>query len=115
MPITYKNNTGTYSEDDLVVAVWFNSKKETSRPKARKLETFTTESSCSPIAFPLDTLQETVSWMYCPVAKTSQDLDTLLEPGQATRERPLLIPLALAKSHLGWQDFYIPTEYTEVK
>jgi len=115
MPRTYKNNSGTYSEDQLVVAVWFNSKKVTSRPNARRLETFTTESSHHPIAFPLETLQESHSWMYCPVAEDSQDLNTMLEPGQATRDKPLLVPLSLAKSHLGWQDFYIPSEYKEVE
>ena len=115
MPRTYKNNSGTYSEEELVVAVWFNSKKATSRPNARRLETFTTESSHHPIAFPLETLQESHSWMYCSVAEDSQDLNTMLEPGQATRDKPLLVPLSLAKSHLGWQDFYIPSEYKEVE
>jgi len=113
MPRVYKNNSGSYSEDELVIAVWFNAKKSTSRPKARRLETFTTESSRCPIAFPLDTLQETHSWMYCPVAKTSKDLENLLEPGQATRDKPLLVPLPLAQSYLGWQEFYIPSEYKE--
>ncbi len=53
--------------------------------------------------------------MYCPVAEDSLDLDTMLEPGQATKDKPLLVPLPLAKSHLGWQDFYIPSEYTDIK
>ena len=95
MPRVYKNNSGSYSEDELVIAVWFNTKKSTSRPKARRLETFTTE--------------------YCPVAKTSKDLENLLEPGQATRDKPLLVPLPLAQSYLGWQEFYIPSEYEEPK
>jgi hypothetical protein len=115
MPTTYKNNSGVYSEEDLVVAVWFNAKKATSRPNARRLETFTAEHSPYPIAFPLETLQETPSWMYCSVARAPQDLNNMLEPGKATRENPLLVPLPLAKSHLGWNDFYVPTEYTERK
>lgn len=115
MSRTYKNNSGTYSEEELVVAVWFNAKKVTSRPNARRLETFTTEYSPHPIAFPLETLQETSSWMYCPVAKEPQDLNNMLEPNKATRENPLLVPLPLAKSHLGWNEFYIPSEYMERK
>ena len=115
MPRTYKNNSGVYEENQLVVAVWFNSKKSSSRPNARRLETFTTSSSYHPIAFPLETLRESKSWMYCPVAKDSSDLNFMLEPGQATKDKPVLVPLTLAKSHLGWQDFYIPSEYTEIK
>ena len=115
MPRVYKNASGTYSEDDLVVAVWFNPKKLKSRPNARRLETFTADKSHYPIAFPLETLQQTLSWMYCPVAKEPRDLDEMLEPNKATQDNPLLVPLTLAKSHLGWQEFHIPSEYKESK
>ena len=115
MSRTYKNTTGTYSEEELVVAVWFNPKKVKSRPNARRLETLTSEKSHYPIAFPLATLQETESWMYCPVAKQPSDLETFLTPEKATREKPLLVPLTLAKSYLGWLEFHIPSEYTETK
>jgi hypothetical protein len=52
--------------------------------------------------------------MFCPVAHDPSDLDLwlVLENG-ATREKPLLVPLTIAKKALGWQDFHIPSEYTE--
>jgi hypothetical protein len=53
--------------------------------------------------------------MYCPVAKQPRDLETFLTPEKATREKPLLVPLTLAKSYLGWLEFHIPSEYTETK
>ena len=115
MARTYKTLTGTYSEEDLVVAVWSNPKKRKGRPNARILETLTSDKSPYPIAFPLATLQQIKSWMYCTVATTSVDVDKFLTPELSSREKPILIPLPLAKSYLGWQEFYVPTEYAENK
>lgn len=110
----YKTLSGTYSEEDLVVAVWVNPKRKNGKSQARLLETLTTERSNIPIAFPLETLQKIQSWMFCPVARDPSDLDLwlVLENG-ATKEKPLLVPLLIAKKALGWQDFHIPSEYTE--
>jgi hypothetical protein len=113
MPRTYKTLSGVYSEEELVVAVWTNPRKGSKNPQARALETLTSEKSSYPIAFPLDTLQKIPSWMFCPVAKTGEDIDKWLTPEGATRQNPLLVPVILAKSHLGWDSFYIPTEYTD--
>lgn len=113
MARTYKTASGTYSEEELVVAVWVNPKRVNKRSQARPLETLISEKSNMPLAFPLDTLQTIDSWMYCPVAKTSEDIDKWLIIGGATREKPLLIPLTLAKTFLGWDTFYVPLEYTE--
>lgn len=115
MARTYKTLTGTYSEEDLVIAVWANPKKQKGRPNARVLETMTSEKSSYPIAFPLATLQQIKSWMYCQVATTSVDVEQFLTPELSSREKPVLIPLPLAKSYLGWQEFYVPTEYVESK
>ena len=110
----YKTASGTYSESELVVAVWVNPNRKKGRSQARLLETLTTDNSSIPIAFPLETLQRIQSWMFCPVAHDPSDLDLwlVLENG-ATREKPLLVPLTIAKNALGWQDFHIPSEYTE--
>jgi hypothetical protein len=115
MARVYRTVSGTYSEEELVVAVWANPKKRKGRPNARLLETMTSDKSSYPIAFPLATLQTIKSWMYCSVAITSTDVDNFLTPELSSREKPILIPLPLAKSYLGWQEFYVPTEYAESK
>jgi len=53
--------------------------------------------------------------MYCQVARSSEEIDEVLFGGKATREKPLLVPIAMAKQYLGWENFYIPTEYKEFK
>lgn len=111
---TYKNSSGTYLEKDLVVAIWLNPKKQGSRPNARHLETITSKESSNPIAFPLKLLKNNKVWALCPVVIKTEDIDVWLTPKGASRERPLLVPLTIAKSYLGWEDFYIPSEYTEV-
>lgn len=99
----------------LVIAVWANPKKQKGRPNARTLETLISESSIHPIAMPLATLKSIKSWMRCPVATTSIEVDRLLTPELSNRENPVLIPLSLATSYLGWQEFYIPPKYMENK
>lgn len=103
------------SEADLVVAVWANPKKQKGRPNARTFETLISEASSHPIAMSLSALKLIQSWMSCPVATTSVDVDKLLTPELSNRENPVLIPLSLAKSYLGWQEFYHPPKYTESK
>lgn len=104
-----------YLEKDLVIAVWANPKKRKGRPNARLLETMTSDKSSYPLAFPLETLQKIQSWMYCLVATTSIEAELYLTPEHSSRENPILIPISLAKSYLGWQDFYILTDYLENK
>lgn len=104
-----------YAEEDLVVAVWANPKKQKSRPNARLLETMTSDKSLNPVAFPLSILKQIDSWKDFPVALSSADIDLLTTPELSSRENPVLIPLTLAKSYLGWHSFYIPTAYEEKK
>ena len=115
MAKTYKTSSGTFSESELVIAIWINPKRAKARPNARPLETLTSEKSTFPIAFPLEKLQTIASWMYCTVARESSEVDAVLTSGKATRQSPLLVPVSLARSYLGWDEFYIPTEYTDVK
>jgi hypothetical protein len=103
------------SSEDLVVAVWANPKKQKGRPNARTLETLISESSIHPIAMSLASLKAIQSWMSCPVATTSIEIDFLLTPEISNRENPILIPISLAKSYLGWQEFYVPPIHTENK
>lgn len=104
-----------YLEEDLVVAVWANPKKQKGRPNARTLETLISEASMHPIAMSLASLRAIQSWKSCPVATTSIDVDKLLTPELSNRENPVLIPISLAKSYLGWQEFYVPPKYMENK
>lgn len=114
MAKNYKTFSGTYSEEEMVIAIWANPNRKSKRPNARPLETFTAKKSLYPIAFPLELLQKIESWMYCKVAASVEDIDDVIFGGKATREKPLLVPLRLAKDYLGWQVFYIPTEYKEL-
>jgi len=114
MAKAYKNSSGTYLDKDLVVAVWLNPEKQSSRPNARRLETITSKESPNPIAFPLNLLKKNKVWALCPVVAKVEDIDIWLTPKGASRKKPLLVPLTIAKSYLGWEDFHIPSEYKEV-
>lgn len=103
------------AEEDLVIAVWANPKKQKGRPNARTLETLISEASAHPIAMSLSSLKSIQSWKSCPVATTSIEIDFLLTPEISNRENPILIPISLAKSYLGWQEFYVPPKYMENK
>jgi len=109
----YKTASGTYSEDELVIAIWLNSKRNAKRPQARMLETLTSGKSAYPIAFPIAKLQTIKSWMFCPVAKSSEELDAHLSSKEVSQLNPVLVPLTLARLALGWDTFHIPSEYTE--
>jgi hypothetical protein len=113
MAKTYKNLSGTYSEDDLVVAVWFNPQRKGFRPNARYLETIISKDSPHPVAFPLALLQKNKPWSLSTVVTKSKDINTWLTPEKASKEKPLLVSLSIAKSFLGWEDFYIPLKYKE--
>lgn len=115
MSKVYQTKSGTYAEADLVIAIWVNPKFKNSH-QARYLETMTHESSRNPLAFPLKDLKAHEAWKHCPVALSATDVEehlvTLPEGQRASRERPLLIPLPIASEYMGWETFYIPSEYT---
>jgi hypothetical protein len=107
---TYKTATGTYKEEDLVVAVWINPKRlKKSGSNARFLETMTSDDSPYPMAFPLKSLTTHKMWRNARVALTKEDVYTLI--GTTERTRPLLVSLPLAREALDWTKFYVPTEY----
>ena len=114
MAKTYKTSSGIFSEQDMVIAVWFNSKKKKARPNARLLETLTSHKSRYPLAFPISLLSKIEPWLAYPVAKSSKEVDKAIYEGLATKEKPILVPLDLAKEHFGWEEFYVPEKYEDL-
>lgn len=106
----YKTSTGTYVETELAVVVWMNPKHKDSS-QSRFLETMTSENSKYPMAFPIRFLTKHYSWRNAKIAATTTDVVALIPT--TDRSHPLLIPLNVAKSAFGWEDFYIPSEYIE--
>ena len=111
MARTYATASGIYSEEDLAVVIWSNP-KISKRPQSRRLETMTSPRSSYPMAFPISHLTSHHAWKKFKVVRTPEDIDSLI--GATSRQTPILVPLPLAKSYLGWDEFYIPTEYTNI-
>lgn len=105
----YKTLTGTYTEEELAIVVWMNPKTKNSK-QSRALETMTSESSRYPMAFPIKSLTSNRSWKNATLAHSKEEVFDLIQ--KTERTRPLLVPLAIAKTALGWDNFYIPSEYT---
>jgi hypothetical protein len=101
----FHTSSGVYSEEDLVIAVWVNPKTQTST-KVKPLETLTSNESPLPMAFP----KTSVSWPAALHARTKEDVYAMLP--QSSRLAPLVIPMPLATQALGWDNFYVATEYT---
>lgn len=108
---TYKTLTGVYNEDELAIVVWRNPNRN-GKGRNRALETMTSENSSFPMAFPIKSLTKNRSWKAAPTVRSSDEL--LEHLSQSTRSKPIIVPLPIAISSLGWENFYIPTEYTEV-
>jgi hypothetical protein len=106
---TYKTQSGTYTEDELGIVVWMNPKNKQSN-QSRLLETMTAENSSLPMAFPLKALTKDYNWQNASLIRSKDEVFGLIFA--TDRSKPLIIPLPIAKSALGWEDFYIPTEYT---
>ena len=107
----YKTKTGTYKDTELVVVVWKNPKK-TKRPQSRFLETMSAPNSSYPMAFPITSLKNHYAWKDARHVKSLNEFDTCIE--KSSREAPVILDLELAGYTLGWIDFYIPDEYTEL-
>ena len=102
---TFRTESGDYNEDDLSVVVWMNP-EHAKKPQSRLLETLTSAYSLNPMAFPTRVLLLTLQ--SATLATSDLLAAQLLD---ATEDNPLVIPLTLAKSHLGWDEFYIPSAY----
>jgi hypothetical protein len=108
---TYRTESGTYNESELAVVVWLNP-EQVHRPHARLLATFTDTKSPNPMAFPIKTLRNTSEFANAHLASDDSVANDILNSTQTT---PVIISLPLAREHLGWTDFYIPTTFTEPK
>ena len=107
---TYTTQSGTYTETELAVVIWMNPKTKTSA-QSRFLETMTAENSRFPMAFPLKTLIKNRDWQNATLIRTRDEVFEFIRSSERTR--PLIVPLPIAKEALGWEDFYIPSEYTK--
>jgi hypothetical protein len=105
---SYKTDSGTYSESELAVVVWMNPRKNTAR-QARYLETMTAENSPLPMVFPIKALRADRAWEKAKIALDGVDLTNKIM--KSSRMEPIIVPIPLAKSYLGWDDFYVPSEY----
>ena len=106
----YRTNNGTFSEDELAIAVWRNPNQRKAK-QARFFETMTADSSPHPMAFPIALLKTRKEWSNATYINSRDEfLDAL---SGSSRSRPLVIPIPIARDFLGWEAFYIPTEYTE--
>lgn len=105
---TYTTQSGTFTEDELAVVIWRNPKTKTSR-QSRSLETMTSENSSLPMAFPIKALSRNKSWQQATIVRDKDALYARI--ADTERSKPLIVPLPVAKAALGWEDFYIPTEY----
>jgi hypothetical protein len=105
----YRTKSGTFPESELAVIVWKNP-NSLSRPNSRLLATMMDPSSPNPMAFPIEMLRKTVEFASCAVSTTGTlQLDILASsPGG-----PVIVPIPLARSSLGWTEFYVPTRYEE--
>lgn len=107
---TYKTQSGTYKEEDLAVVIWVNPKQLT-KTNSRFLETMTSDNSPHPMAFPISSLTTNKMWRNARIARTKEDVYSLI--GSTERTKPLLVPLPTAREALDWDNFYVPTEYTD--
>lgn len=103
---TYQTPNGTYSEEDLVVAIWVNPKSLVSK-KVKPLETLTDPASPLPMAFP----KTAIPWTTALHARSKEDVFSLLP--QSNRLAPLVVPLPIAYQALGWEHFFVATEYVQ--
>jgi hypothetical protein len=106
---TYKTQSGSYTEDELAVVVWMNPKNKESN-QSRFLETMTSENSLFPMAFPLKSLTSSRDWQNATLVNKKDDVFGAIRTTE--RSRPLIIPIPVARAAFGWEDFYIPSEYT---
>lgn len=112
MSMTYKTATGVYSESELAVVIWSNP-KVSKRPQSRRLETMTSPNSRFPMAFPITSLTKHHAWKDAKLAKTVEDIDRSIS--NTSRQSPIIVSLPLARQAFGWEHFYVPTEYVEMK
>lgn len=91
--------------NDLAVIVWLNPEAVV-RPQKRLLETLTTYDGKNPVAFSLDSLKSALKNFEIATEETIQN-----KIMKSTKDFPLVVPLPLAISALGWTEFHIIEEH----
>jgi hypothetical protein len=106
---TYRTETGVFSESELGILVWINPDFEKGK-NSRLLMTMTDYSSTAPMAFPLNLLRKSPIFEKLPVSEDENLSDLILN---TSSEAPAIVPLPVARRQLGWEDFFVPTKYSE--
>lgn len=91
-------------EEDLAVLVWIEP-EALNRPQKRLLETITARNSTLPLALPIRSLRLSLSKAVLAEESTLQE--NILASSQNC---PVIVPVPLAKSALGWTEFDITEE-----
>lgn len=98
---------------ELAVVIWINPNRVKNK-RARRFETITSRESNLPMAFSMESLLNHPTNKECKIALTEADVSKCLketsEKNLPTRVKPLIVPVGLATSVFGWEDFHIPTE-----
>jgi hypothetical protein len=105
----YRNESGEYEESELAILVWMNPNL-TAKPNSRLLATMTDKSSPNPVAFPIRMLRSMQELLRSAISTDESLVDDIQK---STQDLPAIIPIPLARSHLGWTEFFIPTRYLE--
>lgn len=97
------------NEKDLVVVIWANPNSVHS-DRGRPFETIVKHGSRFPSAWRLSYLQGKYSGLmpHAYVVLSEDDLRSWMSPplyATSTRERPLIVPVSLARKVFNWQDF----------
>jgi len=87
---------------DYMVTVWIN-KPNSKHPRARTLSTVTNATSQVPLARPLSILLSDPAYSDCLLANSDEEARNILD--SATVEQTIVLPLAVAKSVLGWAHY----------
>ena len=106
---TYRTESGIYTESELGLLVWLNP-EHTTKPQSRLLSTMTDHSSINPMAFPISLLRRNKMFSACPTAEDANITELLFS---SAPERPVIIPIPVARAQLGWEEFFVPTRYAE--
>lgn len=98
-------------ENDYSVVVWVNPRAAAGSARAAYLASVVGERTGNPLARPTTALRGEPSLRRSPVMRGAEEIgDWLAPPGRtpaATRERPVIVPVPLARSVLGWEEFEV--------
>ena len=94
-----------HAEEKYAVLIWYNS----TAPNGRPFETLTRDGN--PVAWEISHLQRRYSDLLSQAhfVFSAEDLHSWISPTRRatiTKQRPLLVPLSLTRTYLGWTHFH---------